>query len=695
MKKVLAIILILFILIPSFAFANGKSESPSVVVEEDEQETAKTNFIRKLVLQISNWVNWITVRLTLTLSPFPAVTAKFYEYSSNTLNSRNDNITDFSTDEYLLVGSGAYEYNNIPSDLSDWLKSNDSTLIQQRRWGLVFYLVLAFTVMEILYMIVFPQNDRNGEGVDLKAVVIKILHSFLIILLLSALPFLLEIARYGFTRVVEIFAKENNASSFTMVTMPGHFAKQMADILSYSSPVVVLQNSGSISLANKIGEALVSLLYLIFQFCMLVMVFSVVIHIMVKLIEVYLLLTLCMFTMPFSVFTPLKTVGEKSALSLVANTLECFIIAIILAVVVPGVNSLSTGVIESLAATQDPLLYEVAYVTSVDLVDPQIYNSTHMMKDYEQGIIYRFYIGIDSQSIVFYINKLDAYITQAYGTINEFKPDTEETFIFEYGSPTSSTESALARLSGMKTTNNKTQIIPENFDSNEIGSIQDEMQEADDKKLFKDVCVAMDRALMEIATGVFKNKNIGLEEKKSIKNLILSNSYHTGINDKATDKITNNITRVLFLNAFENILKGKDFLDMDMIEDDAIKNYRHGVNIDKSDINNLIIRQFIFVFIGVFIPCFFIRQSGSITSMVLSGTVSQGNAGEDVQRAADRFRRSTAAFVSVGANLARALIQGRREHSRADALENINQAINNRSDGPQNKHGGENNPADT
>ena len=81
--------------------------------------------------------------------------------------------------------------------------------------------------------------------------------------------------------------------------------------------------------------------------------------------------------------------------------------------------------------------------------------------------------------------------------------------------------------------------------------------------------------------------------------------------------------------------------------------------------------------------------------MVLSGTVSQGNAGEDVQRAADRFRRSTAAFVSVGANLARALIQGRREHSRADALENINQAINNRSDSPQNKHGGDNNPADT
>lgn len=644
MKKILLIFL-LFTVIVTGVFANGKNESYVVqntdtgVISEETVPKMTKSLAERLAAQVGTLLNRATLRLTLALSPFPAITSRFYGLNTTTnsvdYRSTDEDLEPFNISKHLLISNEAYNNSNITNEINSWM---DTSQVQKTRWGAVFWLVIAFTFLEVLYIIVFPQVEKNGEAIDIRTIVVKIFQAFLIVILLSALPYLLEVTRYGFVRIVGLFAKDLGTSeyreqeAFSMVTMPGYLMNELSETLSYSDPTKTLNDDGTALVSEgTIGKALVKLLYLIFEFFMFVMVVRVAIQIMIKVLEAYLLMTVCMITMPFSLFTPLKSVGEKSALSLLSSTIECFVIAMILATVVPAVRVITTPFLKALTMTQEPAVYVIN-------MDNAEYFESYLQST--GGKEYATKISMFTQLVV---SPKAVGIRIVQSKINPEYPDRIEPryYLYYYGTyPGSDVEEYFTKQSGIVEDWNKVELKT-GSEKPDADATRDSDNYKEDKAMYLSVLSAFHEAVKTTYAEQFTVSASSVSGEKQERMLELITSYG----------LTNPEIRLQFFENFKNAFN----LTQERL--DISPNANQGIQIEKSEANTLLIQHMILVFLAVFIPTYFVRQSSSITSMILSGSVGQSSAAEDISRSMFRASRAITNSVSIVGNIARAFGQ--------------------------------------
>lgn len=644
MKKILLIFL-LFTVIVAGVFANGKNESYVVqntdtgVISEDTVPKMTKSLAERLASQVGTLLNRATLRLTLALSPFPAITSRFYGLNSTTnsvdYKSSDEDLEPFNISKHLLISNEAYNNSSITNEINSWM---DTSQVQKSRWGVVFWLVIAFTFLEVLYIIVFPQVERNGEAIDIRTIVVKVFQAFLIVILLSALPYLLEVTRYGFVRIVGLFAKDLGTSdsreqeAFSMVTMPGYLMNELSETLSYSDPTKTLNDDGTALVSEgSFGKALVKLLYLVFEFFMFIMAARVAIQIMIKVLEAYLLMTVCMITMPFSLFTPLKSVGEKSALSLLSSTIECFVIAMILATVVPAVRVITTPFLKALTMTQEPAIYVIS-------MDNDEYFTSYLQST--GGKEYTTKISLYTQLVV---GPKAVGIRIVQSKINPENPDRIEPryYLYYYGTfPGSDVEEYFAKQSGIVEDWNKVELKT-GSEKPDADATRDSEKYREDKTMYLSVLSAFHEAVKTTYAEQFAVSASSVSGEKQERMLELITSYG----------LTNPEIRLQFFENFKNAFN----LTQERL--DISPNANQGIQIEKSEANTLLIQHMILVFLAVFIPTYFVRQSSSITSMILSGSVGQSSAAEDISRSMFRASRAITNSVSIVGNIARAFGQ--------------------------------------
>ena len=343
---------------------------------------------------LGNVLDSICFRFIMAIHPFPNVL--FQMYSTNINNNSGSmaslsytmTSTSYTTgaykSSYLLIDNNFYNTNlsgNIANNrwkvsISEDVSSTGTSSRQYQKWSLITVLFVTMFAAEMLFMSIWGYVTGTTENV-LKEIAKKAGLAFVLFVLVSALPFLLESMRYGFFRIAKVFYGEVSSSYYTnsgysrffqnpgeIFSLPGSFLKQMKIFFASSGTF----ENGTKAISSMMGDydksygifvdLLMWLLLLIFRFVMFFACLKASLHIAVNLIEVYLLLGLTMILTPFAIFEPVKPIGAKCIMSLITNLIECFVILVLIVCVVPvSVTVCSEILNKTIAYQNEELLY--------------------------------------------------------------------------------------------------------------------------------------------------------------------------------------------------------------------------------------------------------------------------------------------------------------------------------------------------
>ena len=350
---------------------------------------------------IAKAIDQIVFRIALGIHPFPVSIFQLYGLSVTqtnlhsvnlTMSPTEDKIHSFNTD-YLLISNKYYNSRYLDinrqsistsdtsgSSLNGWklpiAESEDYTgedMFQFTKWKTIAMLFATCFAAEILFMAVYGYatgSSEDGDSSLMKNVAKKIAITIMLMVLVSALPFLLEAFRIGLFEIAESFYGEAAYKSYSELAgdgiisssdipvdkdgrlkdanifrLPGLFLQSMRDMFARTTSDPMdrslskqVKNIGDSKIRSLLVKGFVWILIVVYRFLMFFVALKATIHIAKNVLEVYLLLSLVMILIPFSVFTPLKTLGSKCVMSLVSNLVECFIILVIILTIIPAIK---------------------------------------------------------------------------------------------------------------------------------------------------------------------------------------------------------------------------------------------------------------------------------------------------------------------------------------------------------------------
>lgn len=353
---------------------------------------------------IANIYDEITAMFCMAMSPFPSMFVKFYSEVPPGLGNLS------STEEYggsiktyvnypelrlrsSLLFKNNYYTEDMPTGsqglpkLTFTRESDGAEMVFVGRpqtsergfFGMVSILFFSLFLLEVLFTAIYGYLTDKDGGV-FRDIVSKGVLCILLFLLASALPFLVEAFRVGFISMAGTAAGidqmiENSTGTqrdlylslkySSVYEYPGLLIRSLADVIDMLNPsnigmtgINLTENAEIASddanfivkgIINNLFKLLISVVYMIIQIIAAILILFSALHVVLNVCEVYLLLAGVMCLIPFTVFSPLKFLGEKAVMSLFSNIMELFILVLIMFTSLAVGTSISKSVLNTIA----------------------------------------------------------------------------------------------------------------------------------------------------------------------------------------------------------------------------------------------------------------------------------------------------------------------------------------------------------
>ena len=401
-----AFLLSILLLLPLYLFAGGSSEAMEVTTTLPSGEEVTISSVEELMetspttnagflYSIANVYDEITSAFCLGLTPFPNTLVQFYGGVGTADYNVNENMGNLSLNNALLVGDGYYTAEGGNLSFGNKVYQGKGSEAQRSIWNMITVLFISFMLAEIVFTAIY-HYIADKEGSVIKEIIAKVVMAMAIFLIASALPFIIELFRVGFVSAASILTdvdaqitestddiEEADASSgggtldsssssvisskvlqllkemrvYPVFFYPGTLIRSVSEVFGYMDPDNVAGSGISIQDATSkeagfivggIINGLMDIVYLIIKMVSSIMVLIAALHIMYNVCEVYLLLGCVMLLLPFTIFSPLKFLGEKAVMSLFANVLELFVIVMIMFSTISIASTVTSGLLSAL-----------------------------------------------------------------------------------------------------------------------------------------------------------------------------------------------------------------------------------------------------------------------------------------------------------------------------------------------------------
>lgn len=380
---------------------NGKEYTAKSIADIIDNSTTS---VGGFFASVSGVYDEITMAFCLGLTPFPNTLVQFYDGYGTAGYDVRGQMDSATLDRSLLIGDGYYSTNGGVLNYGSRNYPGKSADTQRSTWNMVSVLFVSFLLAEIVFTAVYHYvSDKDGSV--LKEVLAKSVMAIAIFLVAASLPFLIEMLRIGFvsaaatvTGIDELATTaehEQESSTPTVDEMmglddmdlpvvntqgltslqemralpvfsyPGVLIRSMGDLFGFMNPDNVGGSGVSIDEevdAGVLMNVLMEVVYLFVKLVATVMVLIAALHVMYNVCEVYLLLGCVMVLLPFTVFSPLKFLGEKAVMSLFANVVELFVIVMIMFSTMSIAFTVSSGLLASLLSNIKSVTVEMSVV---------------------------------------------------------------------------------------------------------------------------------------------------------------------------------------------------------------------------------------------------------------------------------------------------------------------------------------------
>lgn len=362
----------------------------------------------------------ITAAFCLALTPFPNTLVSFYGGYGTNSYKLDQKLAEMSLSNSLLIGDDYYSGSNGVLTYGTREYPGKTADRQKQIWNMITGLFIAFLLAEIVFTAIYHYvSDKDGSV--LKEILAKVVMSIAIFLIASSLPFLIEMFRTGFvagaamltgiddqiTDATEKVPTTTVASTEELLKSPGKISTkaitslvEMRSLPVFNYPGILIRsvsdvfgfmdpdNVGGtgISLNDKVDDDynwivqsivkfLMNLVYLAVKLVASIMVLIAALHILYNVCEVYLLLGCVMLLLPFTIFSPLKFLGEKAVMSLFANVLELFVIVMIMFSTLSIAYTVTNGLLSNVLANVKSISIDMT-VSNVDKLADYITTKT-------------------------------------------------------------------------------------------------------------------------------------------------------------------------------------------------------------------------------------------------------------------------------------------------------------------------------
>lgn len=333
MKKRLAVLLMVLLCLFTLA-AKGSKETTET--KSNWNRVTSRSLLSSVFSGLGSRITTATEQLCLNVTPFPSALSYYYaeEFGLDPTDVTGDNTDQVFLFNLLNYKSTKSTAASIESEAG--ITYGTTRDREKKAFGMVAKIFAALMILEVLFTSIWGYiTDR--EGSLLKQVLSRILIGFLAFLLVSALPFLIEAMKVGFTKAAVTLTGTQDSDagkkllSTSVFHLPEIYMETCGDILDMMDPERVAgTDMDIISGSGWSIKAMYRIVYFIARIVAGILCCLVTIHIVMNIVEVYLVLALAAVLIPFMTFSPLKMFGEKAINALLANVLELFVIIVIL-----------------------------------------------------------------------------------------------------------------------------------------------------------------------------------------------------------------------------------------------------------------------------------------------------------------------------------------------------------------------------
>lgn len=370
------------------------------------------------------------------------------EYQYNAVNSISPSEYESLTlanslllsDSYYTSNMGAGEDGRATLTYNNFTFSGKTITQQKGIWNMVTILFVSFLTAEIVFTAIFHYVSEK-EGSVLKEVLAKAFVSLCIFLVAASLPFLIEAFRLGFSNAalvltgindyialmndegsligntsdevlpglvsatgeeikmdVNVIGSLNDMKNLPVFFYPGILIRLLSDTIDFLDPEDIAGTGVSLfdeGDAGLILSGLMHIVYLIVRIVAMVMILVTALHIMYNVCEVYILLGCVMVLLPFTIFSPLKFLGEKAVMSLFANVLELFVIIMVMFISVSFTLTVAQALLLNLVSSVRTI------VVDIEIGNPEAWANEYW-SDYQIKPEYLTYDEDKKQSIFVY-----------------------------------------------------------------------------------------------------------------------------------------------------------------------------------------------------------------------------------------------------------------------------------------------------
>ena len=686
---------------------------------------------------IAKAIDQIVFRIALAIHPFPVSMFQLYElttFRNNlhgvdlTMSPTEDNIHSFDTD-YLLISNKYYNSRHLDinrtsgSSLNGWKLPiaegeglTEENMFQFTKWKTIVMLFATCFAAEILFMAIYGYatgSSEDGDSSLMKNVAKKIAITVMLMVLVSALPFLLEAFRIGLFEIAESFYGEAAYKSYSELAgagiissldipvdqngrlkdanifrLPGLFLQSMRDMFARTTSDPMdrslskqVKNIGDSKIRSLLVKGFVWILIVVYRFLMFFVALKATIHIAKNVLEVYLLLSLVMILIPFSVFTPLKTLGSKCVMSLVSNLVECFIILVIILTIIPAIKITIVTLLD----------YSIELsIAGTSMIDTLYYKSWTDPPYHLKMIAGDGYVAVLAHTGVVG-NKIGICWTfdkKGYSSIPELKKifDAENVWVVMdiskiAGDPTRGGFKGLTKDHVLEAKEIHTPIVEGNYTlsyddyvitvAQNGGAASDETDkiyllptENTKNDMWRYTLAGQFASAMYESEAILYNWAPDMPNREdrlqSIWNKMLNPSGEEGKYDIII------YTLACLLTPFDvsNVTFTKDAMDDSDPSSEVIEYTNSGILTD-NEVTSAMFLQLTLVFLGLFLPSYFVQQSTQITNALMNGTAgmeSLANAMEHtMSKAVGLTGRLLSMPFSIAGNVAHAALGGKPE----------------------------------
>ena len=413
-------------------------EKLDALADEQAKNASKHSAMYGLLHSIANVYDEITAMFCVSMTPFPSMFVKFYYDTppglADLLATDENGVTHTNYPHLSLRSALLLRYNYYTEDMPAgsqrgeegtrlvFTRQSDGktlsfmgrpTTAEQSFFGMVSILFFSFFLLEVLFSAIYGYLTDKDGGV-FRDIVSKGVLCILMFLLAAALPFLVEAFRVGFISMASVATgldsmiknATGSQQSFYMdlqhskvYEYPGLLIRSLADVIDMLNPanigmtgINLIENMEAVDtegtnfggLVNALFKILISIVYLLIQVVATVLILFSALHVMLNVCEVYLLLAGVMCLLPFTVFSPLKFLGEKAVMSLFSNIIELFVLVIIMFTTLSVGTSVSKSLLNGIvfSPTEIAITFTDIKVNSTNQYIQQLLNSADFSNMY-------------------------------------------------------------------------------------------------------------------------------------------------------------------------------------------------------------------------------------------------------------------------------------------------------------------------